>query len=483
MTLSSIAKRDFYKKLRSLGVIACICALLTALAGCTGQNTVSDPSGVNSTSSQEASNGREVKDLNGYKWTYLSLWGTQDSRFNPVEGDSIADDIYLERNQQLMKDYHFEMEMKSQSLDNFNSAIMASAMAGEKMADIILLDYVRMQNLRVAEVLNPFDSTCMPAIDVNDKKWQKAVTRDGTHNGKVYGIYDFTPAGSMCFFNADLFAEKNITSPYTLYKEGKWTWEEFKKLAKTMTVDENGDGTPEIYGIGTIDWGNFHFEHPFIYANGGRVVKFDANGKPAFAYTDNEAQEALGFVKSLYDEKLVLPELPKNETEAANVFSTRKVAFVFATYGFVNHIKEMEDDFGMVPLPKGPSAADYVSMNTGSPMYVTTIGTPVEDYEASSLIFDLLTEPLPETGEETIDDPLYTVRNEFLRDDDAVQIYLDMSEKVVAYSPVESLVGLISPAISSCVKENATTPKSAMESIADQVQTLIDDFYTKKEDS
>lgn len=77
MTLSSIVKRDFYKKLRSLGVIACICALLTALTGCTGQNTVSDPSGVNSTSSQEASNGREVKDLNGYKWTYLSLWGTQ----------------------------------------------------------------------------------------------------------------------------------------------------------------------------------------------------------------------------------------------------------------------------------------------------------------------------------------------------------------------------------------------------------------------
>lgn len=477
-------RKRTWNPLRLAGIVTCAFALLASMAGCSGRDAGSGTSTADSnTASGGSSEEREIKDLNGYKWSYLSVWGTDNARFNPVEGDSAADDAYLERNRQLMDDYHFEMEIKSQAVETFFATIMSTAMAGEKIADVVNLEYQGMQTLRVAEVLNPFDSTCMPAIDLNDGKWQKAITEASTFGGKVYGISDERPSGSMCFFNATLLEEKNVTSPYELYKAGNWTWEEFKKLAKAMTIDENGDGTPDIYGIGTVDWGNLHFETPFIYANGGDAVKYNTDGTPRFAYTDNDAQEALEFVKTLYAEKLVLPELPTEESGAVTAFSTRKTAFMFETYGFVGWIKDMEDDYGMVPFPKGPSASDHVVMSSLLGLYVTTIGTPVEDYEASSLIFDLLTDPLPETGDETVDDPLYSLRNDLFRDDDAVQIYLDMTEKVVPCQPnvIPGLTVLTSQAIISCVKDNATSPKSAMESITDQAQTLIDDFFTKKE--
>ena len=151
--------------------------------------------------------------------------------------------------------------------------------------------------------------------------------------------------------------------------------------------------------------------------------------------------------------------------------------------GFTGWIKEMEDDFGMVPFPKGPSADDYTLMSLVIGLYVTTIGTAPADYEASSLIFDLLTDPLPETGDPTIDDPTYNLRNDQFRDDEAVDIYLSMSDKVIPCELINipALHVLTSSAINSCVRDNATTPKAAMESIADQAQTLIDEFYTKKD--
>lgn len=482
-------KKRLGKHLHTAGIITCACALLAALAGCTGGNTSSGTSSSGlgtetASSSAESAVKHEVRDLNGYKWSYLSLWGTESARFNPVEGHSGTDDAYLERNRQLMEDYNFTIEMKSQSLDNFDQAIIGAAMAGEKIADIICLEYSRMQSMRVAEILNPFDSTCMPNINLDDAKWLKAFTEGSTFNGKVYGVGDEpgNATGSMIFFNATLLQEQNVTSPYDLYKEGKWTWEEFQKLAKKMTIDNNGDGTPDIYGIGYANWATFHFETPFIYSNGGNAVKFDDSGNPRFGFTDNDAQEALEFVRGLYAEKVIIPELPNDDGKTAALLSTRKVAFVTAQCGFSGWLKEMEDDFGMVPYPKGPSADDYIAMSAQLPMFVTTIGTPKADYDASSLIFDLLTEPLPPTGDDTVDDPLFSLRNEVFRDDTAVEIYQDMNNKVV---PCQSIIipglpGVISEAIISCTQENATTPKSAMESIADQAQTLINDFFTKK---
>lgn len=475
------------KFLRSTGILMCACALLaTMAAGCSSKDEGSSGSGTSTGGSSESSENSTVKhpveDLGGYHFKYLSLWGDRDVRFNPIEGETASDDLYLERNNQLMKDYNFTMETITVSLDNFDSTIMSSAMAGEAVADIIYTEFSRLQLMRVAEVLVPFGGKDMPNVNLSDEKWAEAVTKATTYDNEVYGVYDGTPTGSVCFFNATLLKEKNLTSPYDLYKEDKWTWDEFLKLAKATTIDENGDGTPEIYSLGTADWATFYLETPMVYANGGDVVKFDENGKPRFAMLDNDAQEALNFMRNMYAEKLIIPTLPTNDKDAASIFAERKVAFVFHQFGFVGWIKDvMDDDYGMVPMPKGPNATDYVSMASQMQAYVSTIGN--SDGYKTSLIFDLITEKLPLTGDETIDDPYYKLRTEDFRDDTAVDVYIELASKVVPgqSNGIPNLAGTILPAIQSCTKDGTTTAKSAMEGVADQAQTVIDEFFTKKE--
>lgn len=474
-------------KWRFAVIFLCICMLLMSVGGCTPKDPAgSEPAPVQNGSSQtgEGDGKRPVEDLGNYHWKFLSLWGTENVCFNPQEGKTPADDAYFQRNKQLMEDYHFTMEMVSQSLDNFAVAIMAAAMVGDSLADIIYLDFAQMQFLRQSEVLLPFGGDEMPNIHLTDEKWSKAINEASTFGGKVYGVLNEIPTGVVCFYNSTLLQEKNITSPQELYKQDKWTWDEFLKLAKQTTIDENGDGTPEIYALGSPDWLNVYLEISTVYTNGGNVMKYDGNGKPRFAMEDNDAQEALNFMVDLYAEKLIKPDLPSNDEGAANMFNKREVAFVFEQYGFAGWIKDlMEDDYSIVPLPKGPAAKGYVSPAPQLHAYVAPMGS--EDGYKASLIFDLLTEKLPETGDVTLDDPFYVVRNEHLRDDMSVEIYKSLADIVVPEQSncIPNLLGTIHGAIRSCTVDSSTTPKSAMESIADQAQSVIDDFFAPKETS
>ena len=477
------------KKISSLvkmvSILLLIGVFLMGTFGCKPKSTVDDPGKSASTKSDSTTPDsttsdptpvRKVEDLGGYKFSILSLWGTGYARYNPEQGKTALDDAYYERLQKLQSDYNFTVEMKSQSLDTFISYIQGAAMAGEKPADFIILDYGHFQALRTAGVLESINKETMPNINLSDSKWFKAISEGTTFDGKIYGFNNEAEPGTVCIFNSTLLKEKNCADPYELYKAGKWNWEEFEKLAKFMTIDENGDNNPEIYGITTVDWGTFQFETPFIYANGGNILKYD-NGKFRFALLDSDAQEALNFVRKLYNEKVLYPQTPTSNEGARDLFMSRKAAFMFHQFGMVGYIKEMDDNFGVLPFPKGPQAKDYVSMSAQLPMIVTTIAN--DDPYKSSLILDLLTEPLGQTGDPTVDDALYNLKNNILRDDTSVEVYLELRNKIVPclMNGSPSFQSNVMSQINASTKDNDTTPKAAMESIQEQCQIAIDEFF------
>ena len=51
----------------------------------------------------------------------------------------------------------------------------------------------------------------------------------------------------VTYFNADMFAVAGLPNPIELGED--WTWESFRESARRLTVDRNGDGQPDQYGI------------------------------------------------------------------------------------------------------------------------------------------------------------------------------------------------------------------------------------------
>jgi len=83
-----------------------------------------------------------------------------------------------------------------------------------------------------------------------------------SYKGSIYGVPQYAVVVLM-YYRTDLFEEYNLTPP-TL--EDPLTWEEFLNAAERLTIDENDDGKPEVYGtlvmgkrhpvpaLGFMDW-------------------------------------------------------------------------------------------------------------------------------------------------------------------------------------------------------------------------------------
>lgn len=92
------------------------------------------------------------------------------------------------------------------------------------------------------------------------------------------------------FYRPDLFKAAGITK---LPK----TWAELRQVAKKLTLDRNGDGTPDQYGLlmplGKGEWTVFTW-FPFLLSNGGTVVE---NNRPNLV--NSQAIAALQFWQDL----------------------------------------------------------------------------------------------------------------------------------------------------------------------------------------
>ena len=107
-------------------------------------------------------------------------------------------------------------------------------------------------------------------------------------NGQYFGLVH-AAGTSLLIHRADLAKELGLTPPKT--------WDDLIANAKAMTMDTDGDGTTDIYGL-TIPGDNLFINiivGELIAANGGQL--FDDNNRPLF--TDKKMIEVLEFWQQL----------------------------------------------------------------------------------------------------------------------------------------------------------------------------------------
>ena len=101
--------------------------------------------------------------------------------------------------------------------------------------------------------------------------------------------YSWNPM--VIYYNTARLQEAGLEPP-----PSDWTRDDFLEYAQALTVDANGDGTPEKYGYAFDNSGLFVSAMPWIYANGGDIVTDDFC---APTVTDPKVEEALQFMHDL----------------------------------------------------------------------------------------------------------------------------------------------------------------------------------------
>ena len=162
-----------------------------------------------------------------------------------------------------------------------------------------------------------------------------------THKGKYYGFAkDFNTY--VLFYNKEMFAKAGIDHPPT-------NWKELEETAKKLTIDSNGDGKIDQYGI--VIEPVFEMLMPFVHQNGGELQDKEGNpliNEPAFL-------GALNYYYGLYKNKIATIPTDVGAGWNGDAFGRKSAAMVISGGWLIPYLKDgyPKIKYGVTTLPQG----------------------------------------------------------------------------------------------------------------------------------
>lgn len=214
---------------------------------------------------------------------------------------------------------------------------------------------------RVVRDLTPF----LTSADRDDLKRFFPVTLEPFRDGeRLYGLpWGYVPF--ILFYNRDLFDRYGVE-----YPNDRWTWEDYRRAARRMTRDTDGDGTTDEFGASFAQWQDGYYA--WFYQNGGRVLapltKEGPNDAPSITkggpggvqratFDDPRVVEAVAFLQHLTRKDRVMPtEVNKPKQAGVNLFEAGRLAMHGPTGSFyIPTYREYRNvDWDIASVPAGP---------------------------------------------------------------------------------------------------------------------------------
>ncbi len=168
-------------------------------------------------------------------------------------------------------------------------------------------------------------------------------------NGHIWSI-PFTTSNLGIYYRPNLFKAAGITKLPE-------TWEELRQVAKKLTVDKNGDGQIDQYGImlplGKGEWTVFSWL-PFMFSGGGDLLKDD---KPNLV--NPGAIAALQFWSDLLKDGSAILSEPERGYEEDRLVAG-KIAMQITGPWTLNYFQKAKIDFAVMPIPSGKKKGTVV---------------------------------------------------------------------------------------------------------------------------
>lgn len=298
-------------------LVLVVCAGLLALTACTGQGR------------------QQEEESSGDGPVTVSFWnGFTGPDRAAVEG--------------LVKQYNesqdeVEVQMEISPWDVFFQKLLPSIAAG-KGPDLMAMDSVQLPQYASRGVLEPLDGYYEE--DENEAEALVSSAVDATEwDGTRYGVpMNFTTL--LLYWNKDMFREAGLDP-----ESPPADWEEFEEAAKKTTIDDNGDGRPEQYGLAIADHATIAMWPILFWGNGGGVVSEDGSES---ILSEPETIEAMDRWGSLVREDKIAP-IGLAGADADKLFQSKKAAMEIVGPWMTTGFEDAGIDFGLAPPPEGPA--------------------------------------------------------------------------------------------------------------------------------
>ncbi len=237
--------------------------------------------------------------------------------------------------------------------------------AGDSSVDIIDTQATRVSSLATDGYL--FNYLDLDYVNLDAPYWSEAVAKDLTVGGSLYLMPNdlsmrFMDSTRFCYFNKSLAADYELGDLYDVVYADRWTLDTFLETVRMVSADTNGDGVydeADTYGMLTE---SSQMVGNFVTASGIHLTETDKDGNITVTCITEKTEALLAKMKdALYRVQWAkdFEDLPQNVPGFTNVYNYGRSLFAAGQFLFVQNglncisqFRAMEDDFGVLPMPK-----------------------------------------------------------------------------------------------------------------------------------
>ena len=454
------------------GSAAAVLAAALLLGGC-GGTAVSSGSVSGASSEAEVSldfGGEEI--IFAYPWTLASPDSSQEA------------EQHHQYVQELNQKYHVTITEKSISGSYYNTNMVTTVLAGKPMGHIMIgYDQYAADYYKAGIFADLTAAMTKTGIDFkNDAMYNQNVTRFCNFDGKQVGFSNGVQVQKdLWFVNLRMLREASVDI-YDIVDKGEWTWDKAEELGKRLTKDTNGDGTPDIYGIGASSAQSL--TESLASSNGSALTKLE-NGRPTLSWNDPGALEAINRMYKWCTTDNICRPASSNQawTQAATDFINGTYAMLHGPIDYLSNFQSaaMKDDFGVIPPPKGPNAEGDWYTSCGSIAFFQFIPVTYQDRAAEliQLYQEFSKDPEGRTKAESWENGYL----DLVRDDKSMEYLLRLGfegrQRLTLTGAVADSWGDPSMAVVfENISKNTTSPGAAIQEYTSQFQAQMDDKWS-----
>ncbi|NEE03292.1 extracellular solute-binding protein [Phytoactinopolyspora halotolerans] len=274
-----------------------------------------------------------------------------------------------------------EVELEVVPWDGLWNRILTAVSSGQG-PDVLDVGNTWSASLQATGGFVEFGEDAMEAIGGTDKFIPASLAATGADGlppatiplyGQAYGLY----------YNTQIFAEAGITEPPA-------TWEELVDVGRRLTVDTDGDGDIDQWGLSILGGSAGVGSHlAFILGRQEGGTLFDDSGGPTFD-SDEQVAAVRRYIDLMESDRIVSPsDAESTMTEALSKLADGRAAMAFGQATTRQALASLEfDDYGVTRIP-GPAdpptgGSDIGSMVAGTNIAVMNSSEHVD--EALSLV-------------------------------------------------------------------------------------------------
>lgn len=423
---------------RSISVLL-LAAMLASMAACGDTVPDSDDTTLSSDSSDTGSADTESAysypelDFGGDDFNILNceqLWEMYTYLdFESMTGEVVDDAVY-NRNRMLEEKFNFNMNVTEMPLDDLLSTVQKIATSNDNEYHV---SYIRGYYLASAVsgglCANLYE---VPYLQLDQPWWNQSVVSNASIGEDDDTLYFALNDLSLCsfdltwtvFFNETMMESLGQDMPYDLVREGKWTIDEFHNLIK-IGANLNGDSSFTYSDSGKANYGFTSFYRmiqAMILGAGNSFTKKGTDGIPELSIETEAFYTTCEKLANIFGTEGDYLEANSSATGTKydRLFMNGRALFCGAEVKASGIFREMNDDFGILPLPKLDENQEsyYGWMNYDTPTMI--IPASNNQLEETGIILDALsyhsyTDVLPKYYE-------IRVSQKGLRNDDSIEM-------------------------------------------------------------